>query len=124
MVTNTANPNQLIHSPVLSARLVPFRAERNTAKKAMIKKQMSIQRHHAGAEAQQDSVHAAATNKNGVAMQWIKHKKLAAAPRRSDFCLRMLSIGALQVFKNSSFPSNCNTVAFAREMICLLGVFA
>lgn len=119
MVTNTANPTQLIHRLVLSTRLVPFRAERNTAKKAMIKNPMSKQRHHAGAEAQQDSVHAAATNKNGVAMQWIKHKKLAAAPRRSDFCLRVLSIGTLQEFKNSSFLANCNIVAFTSETVCL-----
>lgn len=45
---------------------------------------MSNHRHHEGASAQHVDEHDFATNKNGVAIQWIKHNPLANAPSESD----------------------------------------
>ena len=49
----------------------------------MTRNRKSMARHHPGASLQQDFAQVCATNKKGVARQWIMHKKLAAAPKES-----------------------------------------
>ena len=49
----------------------------------MARNRKSMARHHPGASLQQDFAQDCATNKKGVARQWIMHKKLAAAPKES-----------------------------------------
>ena len=53
--------------------------------KEMIKKAKSMPRHHPGAELQHEWLQAWAIKRKGVTMQWIMHKKLAAAPSLSVF---------------------------------------
>lgn len=62
------------------------------AKKAMIKKTKSMAIHQNGVEAQQLLEQEEAINKIGVAMQCIKHKKLAVAPIQSDFSFKAVCI--------------------------------
>lgn len=57
--------------------------ERKTASPDTTKKTKSTARHHVGAPLQHALEQACATNKNGVAKQWIMHRKLAAAPIES-----------------------------------------
>lgn len=49
----------------------------------MNRKKTSIANHHAGASAQHVAEQDLATNKNGVAIQCMKHRPLAKAPRES-----------------------------------------
>ena len=58
----------------------------------MNKKTKSNHIHHVGALAQQLLEHAEAIKRNGVAIQWIMHKKLAVAPIKSDFCFNWIII--------------------------------
>lgn len=53
--------------------------------KEMIRKAKSMPRHHPGAELQHVWLQAWATKRNGVAQQWIMHRKLAMAPSLSVF---------------------------------------
>jgi hypothetical protein len=57
--------------------------DRYTARPETIKKAKSTARHQVGAPLQHELEQACATNRNGVAKQWIMQKKLAAAPIES-----------------------------------------
>ena len=72
--THAARSPQRIHA-VLEALTARRTATADTSRKAK-----SIARHQVGAALQQVLAQAWATNRNGVATQWIMHRKLAAAP--------------------------------------------
>ena len=56
----------------------------------MVRKKISMALHQLGASAQQARLQVWATKINGVIKQWIKQRKLAIAPKLSDFFVRIM----------------------------------
>ena len=81
--TDHAKTPQVAHKLRQTQPLELVCMERNAAIPETTKKTKSTARHHVAAALQHALEHACAKNKNGVAMQCIMHRKLAAAPTES-----------------------------------------
>lgn len=74
--------------------------------KEIARNAMSMIFHHSGDSTQQLAEHDFAINTNGVAIQCIKHSKLAPAPMKSVFIELSISILTLQLCKYTLFRSS------------------